>query len=74
MTSSMALLCFNLSIYFKLNFEITEMHLIGNVFCIIFNIINVICNYILFGMSFSDYFEYKESIDFKEMNIEKKNE
>jgi hypothetical protein len=67
MTSSLALLCFNISIYLKSNFEMTEMHLIINIFCIFMNIINIICNYILFGMSFSDYFEYKEKIDYEEM-------
>ena len=67
MTSAVGLMCFNISSYSKSSFELIHNHLIIIYVCFVMNVINVLCNYYLFGMSFNDYFEYKESLDYDEM-------
>lgn len=58
----------------KSTFELTYYHNLVNYSCILMNIFNMLCNYVLFGMSFSDYFEFKEKVDYDELYIDRKNE
>jgi len=74
MTSSVALLCFNVTSYYKTDFELIYVHDLIIIISIIMNIINILCNYSLFIMSFSDYFEFKERMDFDEMSHDRKND
>jgi hypothetical protein len=65
--ASLASLGFWISITVKVKFSILDLHHIIHNICLFLNVFSNFGNLFLFGLSFNDYFEYKEHKDYLQL-------